>query len=262
VPVDADAPTALGDHDGNGKPDLAVKFNRAAVELTLTDGNDVPVTVTGTVDGQYFMGMDHIRVLRAVVSAPAAGTQLSSGSTTTVSWQTPNGIQVQSVAILYSLDAGASWELVERGLPNTGSYLWTVPGVPSSDQAKVAIVLVESSDETGYLVDGVLGVSEDFTITTTVGVGDGPAAALALRGVTPNPATHHLRVSFSLKDTKPATLALYDIVGRKISSRRVDDLGAGWHTVDLAQGGLHAGVYVIRLTQDGKSLSRRAAFVR
>jgi hypothetical protein len=166
------------------------------------------------------------------------------------------------VAVLYSADGGDSWELVERGLPNNGSYLWTVPDVPSSEQAKVAIVLVESSDETGYVVDGVLGVSEDFTITTPVGVGNGPAAELAMRGVTPNPAVHQFRVSFSLKDTKPATLALYDIIGRQISSRSVENLGAGWHSVDLARGGLSPGVYVIRLTQDGKSLSRRAAFVR
>ncbi|HET9325178.1 MAG TPA: T9SS type A sorting domain-containing protein [Candidatus Eisenbacteria bacterium] len=261
VPVDADAPTELGDHDGNGKPDLMVKFNRAAVELTLTDGNAVPVTVTGTVDGQFFMGIDYIRVLRAVVSAPSAGTSVPSGGSTTVSWQTPNGIQVQSVAVLYSLDGGDSWELVERGLANTGSYLWTLTDTPPSDRAKVAIVLVESSDETGFIVDGALGVSEEFTITTPVGVGNRPAV-LALRGVTPNPATQHLRVSFSLKGTNPATLALYDISGRQISSRRVDGLGAGWHTVDLAQTGLSAGVYMIRLTQDGMSLSRRAAFVR
>ena len=262
VPVDADAPTALGDHDGNGKTDLMVKFNRAAAELTLANGNDVPVTVTGTVDGHCFVGIDHIRVIHAVVSAPAAGEQIPSGGSTTVRWQTPNGVNVQSVAILYSLNGGDSWELAGHGLPNSGSYLWSVPDVTFSDQAEVAVVLVESADETGYIVNGVLGVSEDFTITTPVGVGNGPAAELALRGVTPNPAMHQLRVSFSLKDTKPATLALYDIIGRQITSRRVDGLGAGWHSVDLAQGGLRPGVYVIRLTQDGKSLSRRAAFVR
>ena len=262
VPVDADAPTEFGDHDGNGKPDLMVKFNRAAVELALTDGNQVPVTVTGTVDGQYFAGTDYMRVIRAIVTAPAAGTAVASGGSTIVNWQTPSGIEVQSVAVLYSLDGGDRWELVENGLANTGSYQWTMTDVASSDRAKVAVVLVEASDETGYVVTGALGVSQDFSITTPVGVGGGNKTMLALRGVTPNPAMHQLRVSFSLKDTKQATLALYDISGRQVSSQRVDGLGAGWHTVDLSRGGLPPGVYLIRLTQDGKSLSRRAAFVR
>jgi hypothetical protein len=70
VPVDPAAPTALADHNGNGVPDLMVKFNRAAVELSLPDGDTVPVHVTGTVDGQSFLGTEYIRVHRAVSSAP------------------------------------------------------------------------------------------------------------------------------------------------------------------------------------------------
>jgi len=64
VPVGPAAPTALGDHDGNGVPDLMVKFNRAEVELAVSGGDDVSVDVTGTVDGHSFSGTDHIRVLR------------------------------------------------------------------------------------------------------------------------------------------------------------------------------------------------------
>lgn len=70
VPVDPAAPTALGDHDGNGIPDLMVKFNRAAVELTVSEGDDVAITVTGTMDGQSFTGTDQIIVRRAAVPAP------------------------------------------------------------------------------------------------------------------------------------------------------------------------------------------------
>ncbi len=73
VPVDPAAPTALADHNGNGVPDLMVKFNREAVELSLPEGDNVPVHVTGTVDGRSFLGTDYIRVHRAVKSAPAAG---------------------------------------------------------------------------------------------------------------------------------------------------------------------------------------------
>jgi hypothetical protein len=94
-------------------------------------------------------------------------------------------------------------------------------------------------------------------------VGDHGPARFALRGVTPNPAQHELRVTFGLKDSKPATLAVFDVSGRQLVVHRVDGLGPGWHTVSIGgHSNLSAGVYVIRLTQDGRSLTTRAALVR
>src|SRR5206468_11246744 len=46
VPVDPSAPTAIGDSDNDGRPDLTVRFDRAAVELTVTEGEAVPVKVS------------------------------------------------------------------------------------------------------------------------------------------------------------------------------------------------------------------------
>ena len=201
-------------------------------------------------------------MIRAVVSAPVAGSCLTAGSVSQVRWQTPSGVAVEWVALLYSLDGGSTWSLIARNQPNTGSYDWTVPNV-GTDQAKVAVVLVESADETGDLVDGVLGVSEAFSIDALVGVDDRGPIQLALRGVTPNPAQHEVQVSFSLGDSKAASLALFDVSGRQLAARRVDGMGPGWHTVTLGgQSNLPTGLYVIRLTQDGRSLTTRAAVVR
>jgi hypothetical protein len=265
VPADSTAPTALGDHDANGVPDLMVKFNRAAVELTLSDGDSVPVTVTGTVAGRAFSGTDYIRVRRAVVSAPAAGSHLTTGSVTPVLWETPSGITVESVALLYSVDDGSTWSLIAEGQPNTGSYGWTVPDL-QTDQAKVAVVLVESADSTGDLVDGVLGVSEAFSIEATVGVGDrGPAKlALAIRGGTPSRAADGgLWVEFSLRDGSPARLELADVAGRVLTTKQVGALGPGSHALDLSQdGALRPGIYFLRLTQGGREVRARAAVLR
>jgi hypothetical protein len=265
VPVDPAAPTAIADHDGNGVPDLMVKFNRAAVELTLTDGDHVPVTVTGTVAGHTFIGTDYIRVRRAVVSAPAAGSHLTAGTVTQVLWETPDGITVESVALLLSLDGGSTWSLIAEGQPNSGSYGWTVPDV-QTDQAKVAVVLVESADATGEIVDGVLGVSEAFSIEGTVGVGDRAPAklALAIRGGTPSRAAGgRLWVEFSLRDVSPARLELADVAGRVLSTKQVGSLGPGPHALDLSEGGaLRPGIYFLRLTQGGKEVRARAAVIR
>jgi hypothetical protein len=69
VPVDASAPTTLGDHDGDGVRDLMVKFDRVAVELTLSEGESIPVTVTGTLNDHPFYGADTIRVRRGRIAS-------------------------------------------------------------------------------------------------------------------------------------------------------------------------------------------------
>jgi sugar lactone lactonase YvrE len=258
VPVDPAAPAELGDHDGNGVSDLMVKFDRTAVELKLSEGDNA-VNITGTLGSDSFSGADNVRAIRAVVSAPVAGSHLTAGSVTQVRWQIPTDVTIESVALLYSLDGGDTWNLIAHGQPNTGSYDWTLPDV-QTDRAKVAVEMVEPTDGT---VEGVLGVSEVFSIDALVGVGDGAPAQLALRGITPNPARHELRVSFSLVDSKAASLALFDVSGRQIAARRVDGMGPGWHSVTLSErSSLPAGLYIIRLSQGGRSLTTRAAVVR
>jgi VCBS repeat protein len=262
VKVDSTATIAIGDHDGDGIPDLMVRFNRRAVDLTVSAGDSVPVTVKGTVGGQCFHGTDYIRVLRAKVTAPAAGAALSPGATTAVRWETPNGIHVESVALLSSIDDGGTWSLEASDQPNTGSYDWMVPNV-STNEARVAVVLVESSDETGDLVEGVLGTSGTFSIGNVTGVDGGAKVEFALRVVRPNPSVANLQVSFGLPEARPAKIEVFNVSGRLVASREVGSLGVGFHTVMLSgRGTLPSGVYLVRLTQGGRSLTTRAVIVR
>ena len=262
VSVDSSAPTAIGDHDGNGIPDLMAKFDRGEVELTLSEGTAIPATVTGTADGHRFSGTDTISVVRGPVSAPAAGGTVLAGAPTQVEWQTPSGVDIPSVALLSSLDGGANWTLIGRDLPNTGSYEWTAP-VVDTRRARLAVVLVESSAQAGYLVDGVISMSSMFSISRVTGVGTDTRLGFALRRVAPNPARQTMHVTFSLPDARSAKLGLYDVSGRRVLEREVGSLGPGVRTVTLdGPAILPAGIYVIRLTQAGRSLTTRVALIR
>jgi len=160
----------LGDGNDNGVPDLTVQFSRTAVGLTVPQGDNVPIIVTGTLAGHSFSGTDYIHVIRAAGSASLAGGDL------------------------------------------------------------------EADDGSGQL---------------------------GLRAATRNPAQDELRVSFRLPNSKPASLALFDVSGRQLAARRVDEMGPGWHMVQLGErSNIPAGLYIIRLTQDGRSLTTRAAAVR
>jgi hypothetical protein len=261
VPVDASAPTSVGDVDHDGRPDLTLKFDRAAVEVTVEEGDAVPVTVTGAIGTGCFEATDLIRVRRGHVLAPIAGSVLQGGSTTEVRWETPAGLQIQSVAVLFSSDDGATWNLVAQDLANTGSYLWTVPSA-GADQARIAVVLVESADQSGYEVDGVLGVSDRFIVSPLLGVG-GATLRFALQGAVPNP-SRGLNVNFSLANAEPATLAVFDVSGREVSVYQVGSLGAGRHSVSVGgvSGTLAPGVYLVHLVQGSHQYVTRAILIQ
>lgn len=76
----------------------------------------------------------------------------------------------------------------------------------------------------------------------------------ALHGASPNPGRMGVQVRLSLPDATPTTLAPYDIAGRKLWSRDVGALGAGEHSVPIANGAwLPPGTYFARLTSGAAS---------
>ena len=82
---------------------------------------------------------------------------------------------------------------------------------------------------------------------------------LALWGARPNPAVQNLNVSFALPNRESAKLELFDVAGRRLNVVDAGSLGAGRHEINLAAGlPLRAGSYIIRLTQNGRTLSARA----
>jgi hypothetical protein len=253
VAVDPSAPVSISGDT------LIVKFDRAALELKLEEGDSVTVTVSGQIGGTCFEGSDVVRVKRGHVSSPAAGSEVQAGSTTEVAWSTPPGIEVQSVAVLASVDGGQTWDLVDHDLPNSGSYPWTAP-LTSTANARIAVVLVEGA-ASEYEVTGVLGTSGTFTVAQTLDVGVA-GSRLALYGAIPNP-SRGLAVSLSLPDGAPASLAVYDVGGRVVRTQSLKTLAPGRHVVTIAvPGTLAPGVYLVHLTQGDRRLMVRAAVVR
>jgi hypothetical protein len=97
-----------------------------------------------------------------------------------------------------------------------------------------------------------------------VGVPPASLTALAVLDVHPNPSRGEIRVSFSLAPGGPATLALIDVAGRRVCERTVNGSAtSGRRTVDLTAGARPAaGVYLVRLTRDGRSVVRRVSILR
>jgi hypothetical protein len=261
VPVDPSAPTAVGDHDGDGRLDLMVKFDRQSVQATLPQGNAVAVQVTGSIGPEgCFAGGTQTRTLHAPITAPDSGATYSPGIVAPVRWLTPAGVSPRWVALLHSLDGGESWTLDTKYLPNYGSASWSVP-YAATERARVAVVLVEEQlDESGDVVEGVLGTSPTLRIAGPTGVESGPSE-LALLGTSPHPARGSMRIDLRLPGSAPAFLSVHDLAGRRLWRREVGTLGAGQHRVLVQSKTLPAGVYLVRLEQRGESRSMRVVLV-
>lgn len=88
------------------------------------------------------------------------------------------------------------------------------------------------------------------------------SARMGLVGFAPNPARGRAGVCFSLASDHPATLTIHDIAGRRVGSYEVGRLGRGSHRLQLEQASMASGVYLLRLTQDGRTMTARSALVR
>ena len=148
---------------------------------------------------------------------------------------------------------------------NTGDGLWTALGrVPLDGTGRLAYVDLDviAGSRYGYRLGLLEQGGEVFAGEVWVDV---PAAAqFALRGMTPNPApAGRGLIGFSLPDASPARLEVVDVSGRQVFSREVGGLGRGEHVVrvDGAQP-LAPGLYLVRLTRGGRSLTAKAVTIR
>jgi len=103
----------------------------------------------------------------------------------------------------------------------------------------------------------------DAQTFSRVGVGDGPALVLALEGAFPNPArAGAAQVWLTLPDALPATLEVFDVAGRRVMRRDVGALGPGRHVVETGAATRTPGLYFLRLTRAGRTLTSRMVAMR
>ena len=182
---------------------------------------------------------------------PAPVAAVYSGGATHLHW----GVSVEADFAVYRLYRGGSAGFV----PGPGNLVTTQPDTgyadpgPAGSYYKLSAVDVHGNESVFALV----------TPGTTVSVNDGSALAFALEGVRPNPTTGSgLLVAFALPTGAAARLELLDISGRRVLAREVGSLGAGRHTVNLAEGRKVApGLYWVRLAQGANRSWTRVAVI-
>ncbi|HLA64689.1 MAG TPA: T9SS type A sorting domain-containing protein, partial [Rhodothermales bacterium] len=89
-----------------------------------------------------------------------------------------------------------------------------------------------------------------------------PPTAAALDAVAPNPTASGTTVTFSLPESMPVRLTVYDVIGRRIATLAEGARGAGVHTVTWTAAGVPSGVYTVVLEAGATRATRRLTVTR
>jgi hypothetical protein len=142
--------------------------------------------------------------------------------------------------------------------------------------------LVSDQPDTGYVdagaagsyyklaavdVHGNLSPYALLTPAQTTGVAPGAGLELTLAAPDPNPAHRDAGVRFTLPRTTPVTVAVFDLLGRRARVLADGIMPAGQHAIrwdlrDDAGRPVANGLYLVRLTAEGRTLTRRLAAIR
>ena len=194
-----------------------------------------------------------------LVSAPNGGESFIHNSTTNVTWTATDDVAITGVDVLLSYNGSAGpFAAVASGLPNTGTYVWTVPDTATT-HAIIEVLAHSAQGLTGADVSDTT-----FTIVKIVGVESGPAGNLALAPVHPNPVRNGALIGFTLPAALSARVSVIDLQGREVAVLASGEIAAGRHEARLEGGrqGLVPGLYFARLQVAGRSLTRRFVITR
>jgi len=196
------------------------------------------------------------------VTSPNGGENLVVGASVNLAWTAGDNVGVTGVDLLLSrAGEGGPFETLASGLPNSGSYAWTVTG-PATADARLRVVARDAIGNTAADLSDVA-----FSISSTTGVGDGPARAFALAPVRPSPMHGRANVAFELPRASHVRLRVMDAQGRVAATLADGMFTAGvhsiaWETAPDASA-LPSGLYFVTMEVPGRApIVRRAVLVR
>jgi hypothetical protein len=78
----------------------------------------------------------------------------------------------------------------------------------------------------------------------------------------PNPFNPSTTISFSLPHSQRATISVYDLTGRRVSTLADEIMSAGEHTVTFDASGLPSGIYFTRMTAGSQMMTKKMVLLK
>jgi hypothetical protein len=164
----------------------------------------------------------------------------------TLEWYAPIASGLD--AVLYRRAAGGEWQVLSTVASDTlGAIHYVDEAVTPGARLEYGLAVIE---------DGI----ERFAGQVAVEL---PPVRLTLGAIAPNPTAGELVVHFALPTDAQARVDLIDLAGRRVRSVELPPGAIGSQVVDLGRGDrLASGLYLVRLTQSGRSVVGKVTVIR
>ncbi len=221
----------------------------------------------------YIVVVEGAKPPQVTVISPNGSEGFEPGDTCDITWLAEDNIGVDSISILYSIDAGSSWETIASGEENDSTYSWTIPNTPS-DNCLVKI----------YAYDAGLNVGEDqsnavFSIST-LGIEENNLSpgSFELLLIVPNPFRGSTEITFSMEQSEGSNgitsgstsltsyMKIYDVGGRLIRQWDYPTASQSYRVVwdGRNESGceIPPGVYLVRFETRDHSVTKKVLLLR
>ena len=208
-----------------------------------------------------------------VVTAPnEGGLEFEPGSEITLAWDVAgsgalgddgepdaDGVDVETVDVLFSPDNGVTFSPLLLGTPNDGAEVVRLP-IVETPEARVLIRATVDARGSGFFdINDV-----PFALRLGVAAERGASGGASVRGPWPNPAgASGAWLEVTAPTPEAVEVALVDALGRRVRTLYAGPLAAGVpRPVRLETAGLAPGAYVVRVIGAGAGGSRTLTVVR
>ena len=215
--------------------------------------------------GAYAVHVVDYESPQVIVFSPNGGETFVPSDTCDITWSVTDNVGIDSITILYSIDAGMSWDTIVNGEPNDSLYEWVIPDT-QSDSCLIKILAYDPSFNVGEDQSDSL-----FRISSGVGIEENISMlkSFVLFQTTPNPFRDKIEITFSLgQNAEGIELKIFDVTGRLVKDFSLPTAYCllptvvCWDGRDNSSKQLPSGIYYCRLSQGSHTETRKILFVK
>ena len=190
---------------------------------------------------------------------------LAAGGSVTFSITVPETATSMQPYVTYTSASGGSGEVLVDGA-SIGMLSFATTAAGSASTVGGPRVNVSSGTHTVTVTSSTGGVSVDYAqfafYENAVVAAEELPEGWSLGHSFPNPTQGMATIRFTLGETADVRLAVYDVLGRQVSTLADGPMAAGLHEVRFDAGDLASGTYVYRLTTPVGAQTRRLTIIR
>lgn len=162
--------------------------------------------------------------------------------------------QLDSGELTHVDDVDRSWDFSWQAPASEGTVNFYAVGLSANGSG--------SSGDSWNWYGNAAGTPFPIDVANSVGVGVPTVAGLSLAPARPNPFVGATRIDFTLPSSGPVQLAVFDVMGRRVTALLNGVLPAGqhvtvWNGRDAIGHQVQGGVYLLTLDADGERITRK-----